>query len=127
MKFKIIIISIYCFLASSFYGFSQENHTVIIDSTDVVKKEFSDNISEKYSGNEFNYNESVVESQNYLLRAIKWFFEKLANILGVEVDPSFFKLVETLIYIILIIIATYIIIRLFAGTKATSFFNKKSK
>ena len=34
---------------------------------------------------------------------------------------------ETLIYIVLIITAIYIIVRLFAGTKATSFFNKKSK
>ena len=127
MKIKTIIISIYCFLATFYSSFSQENPSVIIDSSNVYKKEFSDNISEKYSGNEFNYNESVVESQNYLLRAIRWFFEKLANIFGIDVDPGFFKLVETLIYIILIIIAIYIIVRLFAGTKATSFFNKKSK
>lgn len=127
MNFKIIIISIYGLLTATFYGFSQEDNHVRIDSSDVIKKEFSENLSEKYAGDEFNYNESVVESQNYLLRAIRWFFEKLANIFGVEVDPGFFKLVETLIYIILIIIAVYIIIRLFAGTKATSFFNKKSK
>ncbi len=127
MKFKIIIISLYCLLSSFYEGISQEDNQVLIDSSEIVKKAFSNNFTEKYSSDDFNYNESVVESQNYLLRAIKWFFEKLGAIFGIDVDPGFFKLVETLIYIILIVIAVYIIIRLFAGTKATSFFNKKSK
>lgn len=127
MNFKTVIISTICFLTFNIYGYSQEVNKIIIDNEGIDQKEFSENISEKYSGDEFNYSESVVESQNYLLRAIKWFFEKLGDIFGIEVDPGFFKLVETLIYIILIIIAVYIIIRLFAGTKATSFFNKKSK
>lgn len=127
MKIKIIFISIYCLLFSSYEGMSQTDNQVIIDSSEVNKKAFSNNFTEKYSSDDFNYNESVVESQNYLLRAIKWFFEKLGAIFGIDVDPGFFKLVETLIYIILIVIAAYIIIRLFAGTQATSFFNKKSK
>ncbi len=127
MRFKSIIISTYSLLAVFFSSYSQDIQKINIDSSKVFKKEFSDNIPEKYSGDEFNYNVSVVESQNYLLRAIRWFFDKLSSIFGPDVDPDFIKIVEILIYIVLIIIATFIIIRLFAGTKATSFFNKKSK
>lgn len=127
MKNSQRIIYILLFLFTSGSSFAQEEATVIIDSSDVSKKEFSIPISEKYTGDDYNYSETVGQSQNYLLRAIKWFFQKIADIFGIDIDPEFFKIVEVLIYILLIIIALYIIIRLFVGTKAASFFTKKSK
>jgi len=127
VKISTRIIYIILFLFSSGTTFAQEEATVIIDSSDVSKKEFPITISKKYNGDDYNYNETTGQSQNYLLRAIKWFFQKIADIFGIDIDPGFFKIVEVLIYIILIIIAIYIIIRLFVGTKAASFFTKKSK
>ncbi len=127
MKINIRVIYTFLFLIFSGISSAQEKATVVIDSSKVSKKEFSSIISEKYNGDEFNYNETVGQSQNYLLRAIKWFFQKLGDIFGIDVDPGFYKIVEILIYTILIAIALYIIIRLFVGTKAASFFTKKSK
>ena len=127
MKNSLRIIYLILFLFISGSSFAQEEATVIIDSSDISKKEFPITISEKYNGDDYNYNETVGQSQNYLLRAIKWFFQKIADIFGIDVDPGFYKMVEILIYLILIAIAIYIIIRLFVGHKATSFFTKKSK
>ena len=127
MKNSIRIIYLILFLITSGSSFAQEEATVIIDSSDVSKKEFPITISEKYDGDDYNYNETVGQSQNYLLRAIKWFFQKIAEVFGIDVDPGFYKIVEVLIYLILIAIAIYIIIRLFMGHKAVSFFTKKSK
>ena len=127
---SIIIFNILFFL---FLGVSvaqddlNENKKVAIDSTALSHKKFSSNLSEKYSGSDFDYTVSVGQSQNYLLRAINWFFNKLYDIFGIEVNPGLLKIVEILIYIVLIVIALYIIIRLLLGTKATSFFTKKSK
>ena len=106
---------------------AQETKPIIVDDSTVSIKEFETNIPEKYTGNNFDYNTVTGESQNYLLRAIRWFFEKLGDIFGINVDPGMFKTVEILIYVILIIIAVYIISRLFLNTNTTSFFSKKSK
>jgi len=127
VKIRALITYIFLFLNFSGVTLAQEKNTVAIDSSAVSKKEFSFIISEKYIDNDFNYNETVGQSQNYLLRAINWFFQKLADIFGIDVDPGFYEIVEVLIYIILIAIALYIIIRLFVGTNAASFFTKKSK
>ncbi len=106
---------------------AQQPKEVIVDRSEVSPKEFTTNIPEKYSSNDFDYNKLTGESQNYLLRAIQWFFEKIGSLFGVDVDPEAYKTVEILIYIILIIIAVYIISKLFLGTNSTSFFGKKSK
>ena len=127
MKIRLLIIYTFLFLGFSGITLAQEENNVVIDSSPVSKKEFSSTISEKYIDSNYNYKETVGHSQNYLLRAINWFFQKIADIFGIDVDPGFYEIVEVLIYIILIAIALYIIIRLFVGTNAASFFTKKSK
>ena len=131
VKFKTILIYNILFFLLSGVSIAQDdfntNQEVAIDSSSLSHKKFSSSIPEKYSGSDFNYTESVGQSQNYLLRAINWFFSKLYEIFGIEVNQGVLKVIEVLIYLVLIIIALYIIIRLLLGTKATSFFTKKSK
>lgn len=127
MKNSTRIIYIILYLLNSGISFAQKETTVIIDSSAVSKKEFPVSLSEKYNSDDFNYNDTVGQSQNYLLRGIKWFFRKIAETFGIDVDPGFYKIVEVLIYFVLIAIALYIIIRLFVGHKASSFFTEKSK
>jgi len=112
-----------------FFGLvnAQNSESIQVDSSEVTVKRFSTNFPEKYTGNKFDYTVETGQSQNYLLRAIEWFFEKIGNLFGLDVDPSFYKIVEVLIYIILIVIAVYIITKLFLGTNTSSFFGKKSK
>ncbi|MFK5982446.1 MAG: hypothetical protein QM499_05995 [Flavobacteriaceae bacterium] len=120
-------INILLTLLSFGFSFAQETKSVAIDTNTVSVKEFENNIPEKYTSNNFDYNAVTSESQNYLLRFISWFFEQLEKIFGINVDPDMYKTVEILIYVILIIIAVYIISRLFLNTNTTSFFSKKSK
>ncbi len=127
MKIKSILLNIILLVFPIGTTFVQESTIVVIDSSQVIEKSFSKTLSEKYTGNEYNYDVAEGEAQNYLLRAINWFFKKLNDIFGIEIDPGMYKLFETLIYIILIAIALYIIIRLLVGHKATSFFSRKSK
>jgi len=98
---------------------------VIIDRSKTTAKEFTNYFPDEYSN--LDYSEVTGQSQNYLLRFIRWFFEKLADLFGIDVDPGMYRTVEILIYIILIIIAIVIISKLFLNTYTTSFFSKKSK
>ncbi len=98
---------------------------MIIDRSKIETKEFTNYFPEEYSN--LDYGEVTGSSQNYLLRFIRWFFEKLGDIFGIDVDPGMYKTVEIIIYIILIVIAIIIISKLFLNSNTTSFFSKKSK
>lgn len=127
MNFKIK--TTYYLILFLFFGLlnAQNSEEIQVDTTEVSVKEFTTNIPDEYTGNKFDYTVETGQSQNYLLRAIEWFFEKIGNLFGFDVDPGFYKTVEVLIYLILIIIAVYIITKLFLGTNTSSFFGKKSK
>jgi hypothetical protein len=121
------ITNIFVSLLTFGVSIAQETKPVIVDGSTVSIKKFETNIPEEYTNKNFDYNTVTGESQNYLLRAIRWFFEKLGDIFGIDVDPGMYKTVEILIYVILIIIAVYIISKLFLNTNTSSFFSKKSK
>lgn len=108
-------------------AFGQDSLKVQIDSSRVIEKRFSEELSKKYQGNEFDYESSLEgEMQNFIARAIYWFMNKIADTFGFQIDPGAYKIIELLFYGILILIALYIIVRLLVGTKASSFFSKKS-
>ncbi len=119
----------YYFILFLFFGLinAQERNEITIDSSEISVKQFSSSIPEKYANKKFDYSVETGQSQNYLLRAIEWFFEKLGAIFGIDVDPGLYKTIEILIYVILIIIAVYIITKLFLNTQTSSFFGKQSK
>lgn len=109
-------------------AFGQDSLKVQIDSSRVIEKRFSEDLSKKYQGNEFDYESSLEgEAQNFIARAIYWFMNKIADTFGFQIDPGAYKIIELLFYGILIVIALYIIVRLLVGTKASSFFSKKSR
>lgn len=109
-------------------AFGQDSLKVQIDSSRVIEKRFSEDLSKKYQGNEFDYESSLEgEMQNFIARAIYWFMNKIADTFGFQIDPGAYKIIELLFYGILIVIALYIIVRLLVGTKASSFFSKKSR
>jgi len=121
----IIVIVFLTFIPAEAFG--QDSLNVQIDSSRVIEKQFSEDLSKKYQGNEFDYESSFEgEAQNFIARAIYWFMNKVADTFGFQIDPGTYKIIELLFYGILIVIALYIIIRLLVGTKASSFFSKKS-
>ncbi len=98
-----------------------------IDETVIETRSFDDDLSKKYSGNEFDYDQIRGESQNLLRQFIDWFFRTLEDLFGIEIDPELYSLMETLLYIVLIGIGLYFMVRLLMGQQATSFFKGKSK
>lgn len=125
---KLLYIFVFVFLTfTSAQAFVQDSLKVQIDSSQVVEKQFSEDLSKKYQGSEFDYESSVEgEAQNFIARAIYWFMDKIAETFGFDIDPGTYQIIELLFYGILIVIALYIIVRLLVGNKASSFFSRKS-
>ncbi|MEP2937227.1 MAG: hypothetical protein ABJM06_02455 [Gilvibacter sp.] len=97
------------------------------DKTEVVTKEFDKDLSQEYTGGDFDYDQVRGESENFLKRFVNWFFNTLEDLFGIEVDPDLYGLVETLLYIILISVGLFLMVRLLMGQQATSFFRGKSR
>jgi hypothetical protein len=105
----------------------KDSLTVAVDSTVVVQKRFSENLAEKYTGNDFDYDSMEGEAENFLGRAINWFFNKIGEIFGIDISPEMYQVIKFIVYGFLIIFAIYILVKLLVGDNASSFFSKKSK
>jgi hypothetical protein len=124
---KYIFISL--FFLNTFVGFAAviDSLTVSVDSSNVIKKQFSENLTDKYSGTDFDYETMEGEAENFLERAINWFFNKLGEIFGITISPEMYGVIKFIIYGLLIIFAIFILVKLLVGDNASSFFSKKSK
>ncbi len=99
---------------------------IAIDSSAITIQGFHDDLSERYTGDEFVYDKAEGEAENLLARALNWIFKGLQSIFGIDVNPHVAKMVENIIYILLICFAVYILVRILAGKDAVSFFGKKN-
>lgn len=98
-----------------------------IDSSKVTLKEFKGDLSDRYDDRDFNYKDSVEgQAENFIARAINWFFSKLGDLFGVQISPETQKFLELLIYIVLIILAIVLIARLLSGSDAGALFSRKN-
>ena len=104
----------------------QDSIAVVLDESPIMEKSFSEGLSQKYSGEDFNYNESDGEAQNLLGRAITWFFQQLEKLFGIDLSPEVRSVVEFLVYLLLTVFIGYFIIKLLLGNKASSFFTRKT-
>jgi len=106
---------------------AQDSLAVQIDSSRVDARSFSEDLSKKYVGGEFDYESSLEgQSQNFIARALYWVINKISEIFGVDVDPVTYQVIEFILYALLILFALYLVVRLLVGNKATSFFSKSS-
>ncbi len=104
----------------------EEIHEITIDSSTIKVEHFNDDLSKRYIGDEFVYDKAEGEAENFLKRGLNWFFKGLESIFGIEINPNIAKILENIIYVILIGIAVYLLIRLLAGKDAVSLFRKKN-
>ncbi|MDP5061593.1 MAG: hypothetical protein NWP64_06705 [Maribacter sp.] len=105
------------------------NDSVIkIDSSSVLTlRTIDDDLSEKYTGDEFNYTFKTGESQNLLARFINWVGQGLSNIFGINISPQLLKIIEYIIYFLLVILAIYLIVKVLINENFNSLFQKKAK
>ncbi len=122
----VILSSVVYLLVTNSLLAQKDSLVVAIDSTKIAVEHFSENLTEKYNGSEFDYDTVEGEAQNFLARGINWIFKGMKKMFGVDISPEIISLIENLIYILLIIGAVYIIIRVLAGKDAVSIFKKKN-
>ncbi|GAA0728996.1 hypothetical protein GCM10009430_38670 [Aquimarina litoralis] len=100
--------------------------SVSIDTSEIPIHEFKEDIPERYSDEDFDYTTAEGEAENILARIINWFFNGLQDIFGIEISPELAEILKNLIYLVLIVIVIYILIRVLAGKEVASFFGKKN-
>ena len=85
-------------------------------------RSFDGELQDKYSGRSFNYEEGGGTGENLIGRVIGGFLQWLAELFGVELSPETYKVVETILYVLLIAVGLYLMVRLLLGQQATAFF-----
>ncbi len=101
---------------------------VKIDSSSVLTvRTINENLSNKYTGDEFDYTFKTGESQNLLARFINWVGQGLSNIFGINISPQLLELIEYFIYFLLIILVIYLVVKLLINENFNSLFQKKAK
>lgn len=106
---------------------NKDSLTVAVDSSNIVQKHFSEDLTKKYSGKDFEFDSMEGEAENFLGRAISWFFDKMEDIFGFQLSPKMYDFIKFMIYILLIVFAIYILMKLLVGDNASSFFGRQSK
>lgn len=105
----------------------KDSLTVAVDSSKLAQKDFSENLSDKYSGSDYDYDSMEGDAENFLGRAISWFFDKIDQIFGIQLSPAMYQIIKFIIYGLLIVFAIYILVKLLVGNNASSFFSRQSK
>lgn len=108
------------------FSLAQAINEVKIDSSELAQKLFTKDFKDRYQGGEFNYETGVEgEAKNFIARALSWFFQKIAEFFGIDIDPATYQLIEFFVYGILIALALYMVVRLLTGNNVVGFFRKK--
>lgn len=89
-------------------------------------RSFGEDLNQKYKGKDFNYDIKDGESQNLLARFFTWLMDRLQNVFGIELPPGTARILEIIIYVLMGLLALYLLIRFLTGEHASAIFSKKS-
>ncbi|WP_055412342.1 hypothetical protein [Nonlabens sp. YIK11] len=89
------------------------------DDRVIEVNEFPENLNEKYSGSEFDYEDTTQEADNFLTDFFDWFFKKLGSWFGIDISPFWAIVIKWTVYAIFGGIAIYLLVRLLTGEKAS--------
>lgn len=85
---------------------------------------FDEQLSQKYQGEEFNYDVRDGEAQNLIERFLQWFFQTLSENFGIDISPEAMKILEYIIYILMGGLVIYLLLRFLVGERVSSIFKK---
>lgn len=111
-------------------GFSQEVKDTIVPIDSISKlyeRSIEEDLTKKYTGEDFNYDIKTGESQNLLSRFFKWIGRGLNNIFGINLSPEALKLLEYFVYFLMGGLVIYLLVRVLVNEKFNSIFTKKAK
>ncbi len=90
----------------------------------INRRYFEEELTDKYQGEEFNYEINDGEAQNLIQRFLNWFFQTLKDKLGIDISPEALGVIEYPIYILMGILVLYLLVRFFIGEDLSSVFTK---
>lgn len=118
------------FLLIFFCGFSQqENDSLVIpvDENQVLSaRSFEGDLSDKYTGDEFDYSSQAGQAQNLFKRFLRWFFGWIDESFGINIPPYTLEIIEYLIYILMGGLIIYLFVRFLSGEKLSAIFTKQA-
>lgn len=124
---RILVLLLLC----CFLGHSQTEKDSLVLTEDVnsvlEERNFHDDLSEKYTGDEFNYTVKTGESANLISRFLKWLGDWLSNTFGIEIPPGTLNVIKWFIYIIMGGLVIFLIVRTFVNERFEAIFTKKAK
>ncbi|MCM4168843.1 hypothetical protein KCTC52924_02539 [Arenibacter antarcticus] len=111
-------------------GYSQGNRDTLAlnedHNTPISIREFTTDLNDKYNGSDFNYKIGDGESQNLLSRSFIWLTDWLKTMLGIDLPPGTAQILEIIVYILMGLLAIYLLVRFLTGERASAIFNKKA-
>lgn len=123
ISYLLIFLSFFC-------GFTQQEKDSVqipIDENQVLNtRSFDDDLTEKYTGDEFDYSSQEGEAQNLVKRFLNWFFGWIDESFGINLPPFTLDIIEWCIYILMGGLIIYLFIRFFLGENFSAVFTKKA-
>jgi len=99
-----------------------------VDEASVLTdRQIGEELSQKYTGDEFNYEVKTGESSNLLARFIRWVLNGLGETFGLDISPQTLLILEYIIYGLMGLLAIYLLVRMFINEKFNAIFSKKAK
>ena len=112
------------------YGYCHQERDTVSLTTDtgqvVEARSFPTNLKLKYQGKDFDYERTEGEAKNLLERFLNWAFQGLRDTFGFDLPPYLLKIIEYLIYVLMGILALYLLIKFLVGENLSSVFAKKA-
>ncbi|MDC6367060.1 MULTISPECIES: DUF4129 domain-containing protein [Flavobacteriaceae] len=117
------------FVLWTFTLFAQ-NDTIVLpldEASILYERSIPDDLSKKYTGDDFNYNVKTGESQNLLARFLRWLMNSIGETFGFDISPKTLLILEYIIYALIGLLVIYVLVRVFINEKFNAIFSKKAK
>ncbi|MBO0324007.1 DUF4129 domain-containing protein [Muricauda sp. CAU 1633] len=99
----------------------------IDEGSTLTERQIDEDLSQKYTGEEFNYDVKTGESANLLARFIRWILNSLGETFGLDISPKTLLFLEYTIYALMGALVIYLLVRVFINEKFNAIFSKKAK
>lgn len=107
-----------------------QNDSIVIpvdESSTLSERQIEENLSKKYTGEDFNYDVKTGESSNLLARFIRWLLNSLGDMFGLDISPQTLLILEYIIYALMGALVIFLLVRVFVNEKFNAIFTKKAK
>jgi len=105
----------------------QDSITLPEDVTTVLDTQtFDEELSEKYSGEDFDYSSVEGEAENLMGRFLLWLRNALSDTFGVDIPPGTLKVIEYIIYVLMGTLALYLLVKFLVGENLNTIFSKRA-